>query len=65
MSLLVICFSWQIYATNAVESVYAQLRKFIKTRGHFLNDEAATQQIWQALRNIRADRARAARTEKQ
>lgn len=25
-----------IYTTNALESVYGQLRKIIKTRGHFL-----------------------------
>ncbi len=31
-----------IYTTNALESVHARLRKIIKTRGHFPNDEAAT-----------------------
>jgi transposase-like protein len=31
-----------IYTTNSLESVHAQLRKIIKTRGHFPNDEAAT-----------------------
>jgi transposase-like protein len=41
-----------IYTTNALESVHAQLRKIIKTRGHFPNDEAATKLIWLALRNI-------------
>jgi putative transposase len=30
-----------IYTTNAPESVHARLRKIIKTRGHFPNDEAA------------------------
>jgi putative transposase len=43
-----------IYTTNALESVHAQLRKIIKTRGHFPNDEAATKLIWLALRNIMA-----------
>ena len=43
-----------IYTTNAVESVHAQLRKTIKTRGHFPNDDAATKLIWLALRNITA-----------
>ena len=43
-----------IYTTNALESVHAQLRKIIKTRGHFPNDEAATKLIWLALRNITA-----------
>ena len=41
-----------IYTTNSLESVHAQLRKIIKTRGHFPNDEAATKLIWLALRNI-------------
>jgi len=43
-----------IYTTNALERVHAQLRKIIKTRGHFPNDEAATKLIWLALRNITA-----------
>jgi transposase-like protein len=29
-----------------------QIRKVIKNRGHFPNDEAATKLIWLALRNI-------------
>ena len=41
-----------LYTTNALESVHAQLRKIIKTRGHFPNDEAALKLIWLALRNI-------------
>ena len=43
-----------IYTTNSLESVHAQLRKIIKTRGHFPNDEAAIKLIWLALRNITA-----------
>ncbi|POR54500.1 transposase-like protein [Paraburkholderia eburnea] len=43
-----------IYTTNAIESINAQLRKIIKTRGHFPSDEAATKLIWLALRNITA-----------
>ncbi|HHG6310172.1 TPA: IS256 family transposase, partial [Streptococcus pneumoniae] len=43
-----------IYTTNAIENVNAQLRKIIKTRGHFPSDEAATKLIWLALRNITA-----------
>jgi len=43
-----------VYTTNALESVHAQLRKIIKTRGHFPSDEAATKLIWLALRNITA-----------
>jgi transposase-like protein len=41
-----------IYTTNALESVHARLRKIIKTRGHFPNDDAATKLMWLALRNI-------------
>ena len=37
-----------IYTTNAIESVNSQLRKIIKTRGHFPSDEAATKLIWLA-----------------
>jgi len=43
-----------LYTTNALESVHAQLRKIIKTRGHFPNDDAATKLLWLALRNITA-----------
>src|ERR1700742_4617348 len=43
-----------IYTTNAIESVNAQVRKIIKTRGHFPSDDAATKLIWLALRNITA-----------
>jgi transposase-like protein len=49
-----------IYTTNAIESVNARLRKILKTRGHFPNDDAATKLIWLALRNITADWGRAA-----
>ena len=48
-----------IYTTNAIESVNAQLRKIIKTRGHFPSDDAASKLIWLALRNITADWSRA------
>ncbi|BEV71370.1 hypothetical protein THUN1379_08520 [Paludibacterium sp. THUN1379] len=49
-----------IYTTNAIEKVNSQLRKIIKTRGHFPNDDAATKLIWLALRNITANWSRAA-----
>jgi transposase-like protein len=41
-----------LYTTNAIESLHMQLRKIIKTRGHFPSDDAATKLIWLALRNI-------------
>jgi len=50
-----------IYTTNAIESLHMQLRKIIKTRGHFPSEEAATKLIWLALRNVMARWSRAAR----
>jgi transposase-like protein len=50
-----------IYTTNAIESLHSQLRKIIKTRGHFPNDDAATKLIWLALRNITANHGRSVR----
>ena len=41
-----------IYTTNALESVNMRLRKIIKSRGHFPNDEAAAKLLYLALRNI-------------
>lgn len=41
-----------IYTTNAIESLHMQLRKVLKTRGHFPSDEAATKLMYLALRNI-------------
>jgi putative transposase len=41
-----------IYTTNAIESLHMQLRKILKTRGHFPSDEAAAKLIYLALRNI-------------
>lgn len=54
-----------IYTTNAIENINAQLRKIIKTRGHFPNDDAATKLLWLALRNITTDWGRPARDWKQ
>ena len=41
-----------IYTTNAIESLHMQLRKVLKTRGHFPSDEAATKLIYLVLRGI-------------
>ena len=38
-----------IYTTNSVESLHMQVRKTIKTRGHFPNDDAALRLIWLAI----------------
>jgi putative transposase len=40
-----------IYTTNAIESLNMSLRKIIKTRGSFPNDEAAFKLLYLALRN--------------
>jgi putative transposase len=41
-----------LYTTNAIESLHMQLRKIVKTRGHFPTDEAATKLLYLALMNI-------------
>jgi putative transposase len=41
-----------VYTTNAIESLNYQLRKVIKTKGHFPSDEAAFKLLFLALRNI-------------
>jgi putative transposase len=41
-----------IYTTNAIESLNSQLRKIIKSKGHFPSDEAATKLLYLALRNV-------------
>ncbi len=40
-----------VYTTNAVESLNSSLRKIIKTRGSFPNEEAALKLLYLALRN--------------
>jgi putative transposase len=50
-----------IYTTYAIEIVNAQVRKIIKTRGHFPSDDAASKLIWLALRNITTDWGRPVR----
>jgi putative transposase len=47
-----------IYTTNAIESLNYQLRKIIKNRGHFPNDEAVVKLLWLAIRDIEDKRAR-------
>jgi len=43
-----------IYTTNSIEAVNRQLRKIIKTRGHFPTEDAALKLLWLAL--IRAEK---------
>ncbi|HWE44213.1 MAG TPA: IS256 family transposase [Gemmatimonadaceae bacterium] len=40
-----------LYSTNAIESLHRTLRKSLKIRGHFPNDEAASKLLYLALRN--------------
>jgi putative transposase len=42
-----------IYTTNAIESLNMSLRKIIKNRGSFPNDDAALKLLYLALRNIK------------
>jgi putative transposase len=48
-----------IYTTNAIESLNYQLRKIIKNRGHFPNDDAVVKLLWLAIRDIEDKRTRA------
>ena len=48
-----------IYTTNSIESLNYQLRKIIKNRGHFPNDDAVTKLLWLAICDIEDKRARA------
>jgi putative transposase len=53
-----------IYTTNSSESLNYQLRKIIKNRGHFPNDDAVVKLLWLAIRDIEDKRARARAKEK-
>lgn len=53
-----------IYTTNSIESLNYQLRKIIKNRGHFPNDEAVIKLLWLAICNIEDKRARDRRKER-
>lgn len=41
-----------LYTTNAIESINFQLRKIIKNRGHFPDDDAAMKLLYLGIRNI-------------
>jgi putative transposase len=53
-----------ISTTNSIESLNFQLRKIIKNRGHFPNDDAVIKLLWLAIRDIEDKRARARAKEK-
>jgi putative transposase len=46
-----------IYTTNAIESFNRQMRKIIKTRGHFPNDDALVKLMWLGIVDIEERRA--------
>lgn len=41
-----------LYTTNAIESLNSQLRKPLKARGHFPNDDAAAELLYLTLQNL-------------
>lgn len=43
-----------IYTTNAMESLNAKLRRAVRTRGHFANDDAATKLLFLVLQKAQA-----------
>jgi putative transposase len=53
-----------IYTTNSIESLNFQLRKIIKNRGQFPNDDAVTKLLWLAILDIEDKRAVARAKEK-
>jgi len=46
-----------IYTTNQIEQFNRQMRKIIKTRGHFPNDDAVVKLLWLAIVDIEEKRA--------
>jgi putative transposase len=53
-----------IYTTNSIESLNYQLRKIIKNRGQFPNDDAVIKLLWLAILDIEDKRAAARAKEK-
>ena len=48
-----------IYTTNTIEAFNRQMRKIIKTRGHFPNDDALVKLLWLGIVDIEDKRAAA------
>ena len=48
-----------VYTTNTIEGLHRQIRKAIKTRGHFPDEQAATKLIYLALMQRRRQVAEA------
>ena len=45
------CLGTRIGATNTIEALHRQIRKTIKTRGHFPTEEAARKLIYLSITN--------------
>ena len=41
-----------IYTTNAIESINARIRKAVKARGHFPNEQAALKCVYMAIMSL-------------
>ena len=50
-----------IYTTNAIEALNSKLRRAVRTRGHFPNDDAAMKLLYLVLNHAAADWKRAPR----
>ncbi len=44
-----------IYTTNAIEALNAKLRRAVRTRGHFLTDDAAMKLLYLVVRQVAGD----------
>jgi putative transposase len=44
-----------IYTTNAIEALISKLRRAVRTRGHFPNDDAATKLLYLVLNHKGSD----------
>ncbi len=44
-----------IYTTNAIEALNAKLRRAVRARGHFPNDDAATKLLYLVLNRTAQD----------
>ena len=47
-----------IHTTNAIEALNSKLRRAVRTRGHFPNDDAAMKLLYLVLSNVAEDRKR-------
>ncbi len=50
-----------IYTTNSIEALNSKLRRAVRTRGHFPNDEAAMKSLYLVLNHAAQDWKRSPR----